>query len=199
MANEPQKFESFAKDFLDISTPWLPRKQSIMLSMQKPSEEKEATAYDPVSLSIYKRYFQSVGSTFLVVIILLFRAILQTVASGIDYFVSEWVNWEESADLKLQTAGIEKDREGYVIVYSVLMFTFMIIVFNSNFSFFYMCMKACQRLHDKLFDGVTGTFMSFFNKNPSGRILNRFSNDIGNIDEELPQTLFGCIRVNILK
>ena len=50
-----------------------------------------------------------------------------------------------------------------------------------------------------MFDGVIATKMRFFDINPSGRILNRFSEDIGNIDTELPQTLFECFGVSFEK
>lgn len=38
--------------------------------------------------------------------------------------------------------------------------------------------------------------MEFFNKNTSGRILNRFSKDIGSIDSVLPQVLVDCLIVS---
>ena len=59
--------------------------------------------------------------------------------------------------------------------------------------------RASRNLHDMMFKGLTKTFMLFFNRNSSGRILNRFSEDIGNIDTELPQTLFECFGVSFEK
>lgn len=40
--------------------------------------------------------------------------------------------------------------------------------------------------------------MRFYNHNPSGRILNRFSKDLGTIDEYIPSVLVDVIEVNIL-
>jgi ABC-type multidrug transport system fused ATPase/permease subunit len=66
--------------------------------------------------------------------------------------------------------------------------------------FFNVAMRASRQLHDAMFAGVTKATMFFFNTNPSGRILNRFSKDVGQIDETLPfilvdvfQALFGMI------
>ena len=39
--------------------------------------------------------------------------------------------------------------------------------------------------------------MRFFNTNCSGRILNRFSKDMGAIDEKLPYVLIDTIQVRI--
>ncbi len=46
-----------------------------------------------------------------------------------------------------------------------------------------------------MFESVVGTRMIFFDTNPIGRIINRFSNDIGNIDDLLPLTMFETIQV----
>jgi ATP-binding cassette subfamily C (CFTR/MRP) protein 4 len=40
---------------------------------------------------------------------------------------------------------------------------------------------------------ILNTPMAFFNHHPSGRILNRFSKDIGSIDESLPASLMNGI------
>lgn len=165
-------------------------------SSEKPSEEKEKQAEGTVDVTVYKRYFQSVGNFAIVAFVLTLLVICQAIASGIDYFVAQWVNWEESAIVKQQNEAIDDDRQYYVVFYSILMVSFVAIVFTSDFSFFYMCIRASQKLHDKIFNGVTKAFMSFFHKNSSGRILNRFSSDIGKIDTMLPSTIFECIRVN---
>merc|ERR1711968_171838 len=40
--------------------------------------------------------------------------------------------------------------------------------------------------------------MSFFISNPLGRILNKFSSDLGQVDEQLPITLFDCLQFLML-
>jgi ATP-binding cassette subfamily C (CFTR/MRP) protein 4 len=55
---------------------------------------------------------------------------------------------------------------------------------------FYFTIKASQRLHDNMLSSVLRAKIEFFDTNPVGRILNRFSGDIGIIDDALPQTLF---------
>jgi len=55
---------------------------------------------------------------------------------------------------------------------------------------FYFTIKASQRLHDNMLNSVLRAKIEFFDTNPVGRVLNRFSGDIGIIDDALPQTLF---------
>ncbi|KAJ8920723.1 hypothetical protein NQ315_004862 [Exocentrus adspersus] len=54
---------------------------------------------------------------------------------------------------------------------------------------------AYCNLFTKMLKSVVNTNMSFFYINPSGRILNRFSKDIGLIDEVLPVTILDAFQV----
>ena len=51
-------------------------------------------------------------------------------------------------------------------------------------------MTASRNLHKTMFDKLLRAQPMFFDVNPSGRILNRFSKDIGCIDETLPLTVY---------
>lgn len=80
-------------------------------------------------------------------------------------------------------------------VYAVVIVVVLNLVFARSFTFFQMCLVASRRMHDHLFCGITRAWMSFFNANPSGRILNRFSTDIGSIDTLLPVALMDVLMV----
>jgi ATP-binding cassette, subfamily C (CFTR/MRP), member 4 len=61
---------------------------------------------------------------------------------------------------------------------------------------FFLLVRASNRLHSKLLEAVMLAKIEFFDCNPIGRILNRFSADTGICDEVLPLTIFdflvGC-------
>lgn len=40
-------------------------------------------------------------------------------------------------------------------------------------------LRISQNIHNMMFNGIISTSMRFFDTNPSGRILNRFSKDLG--------------------
>ena len=69
---------------------------------------------------------------------------------------------------------------------------------HRTFAFFQMCLKASINLHDKLFRGIVRSTMFFYNHNPSGRILNRFSRDIHSIDTAVPASMMDCLSVSHL-
>ena len=54
----------------------------------------------------------------------------------------------------------------------------------------YLMLRASQTLHDDMTKCVLSAQISFFDTNPLGRILNRFSADVGITDDLLPTTLY---------
>ena len=54
-------------------------------------------------------------------------------------------------------------------------------------TFFYISLRSAEKLHNKMVTNILQAPVCFFDTNPTGRILNRFSKDIGAIDELLPK------------
>ncbi|KAL6423795.1 hypothetical protein ACFW04_010336 [Cataglyphis niger] len=67
-----------------------------------------------------------------------------------------------------------------------------------NLIFYKICMNASKNLHNFMFSCLLKAPMSFFDNNPSGRILNRFSKDIGTVDEILPRTTIEAIQIFVV-
>ena len=56
--------------------------------------------------------------------------------------------------------------------------------------FFYMrCAFAAKRIHESLLKGIMRSPMSFFDTNPLGRIINRFSSDIDTMEMMIPSQI----------
>ena len=73
---------------------------------------------------------------------------------------------------------------------SIVMVSFLLTTISS-FCFYLATLKASENLHDEMTKAVIKAPVLFFDINPVGRILNRFSKDIGNMDDLLPgQFLF---------
>lgn len=56
-------------------------------------------------------------------------------------------------------------------------------------------MRASKVLHDRMFGAILHAPMRFFDLNPSGRILNRFSKDMGSIDEIMPRVMMDAVQI----
>ncbi|XP_061390091.1 ATP-binding cassette sub-family C member 4 [Musca vetustissima] len=170
---------------------------------------KEAQAVGSVKLDVYLSYFQALESTFLLVLIVGLFICARVMLNGVDYFLSRWVIWEEhigrtindtvsgigNYTTSLNESGGHDDHERHkrVVIYSAMLGSTLIVYLLRTFGFYKMCLRISLKLHDRLFRGITRTSMYFFNTNPSGRILNRFSKDIRTVDADLPHTLMDCL------
>uniref|UniRef100_A0A8C5A2Y0 Cystic fibrosis transmembrane conductance regulator n=1 Tax=Gadus morhua TaxID=8049 RepID=A0A8C5A2Y0_GADMO len=61
--------------------------------------------------------------------------------------------------------------------------------------FFYVLVKSTETLHKRMFDTILRAPVHFFDVNPIGRVLNRFSKDIGQMDVLLPITFVDACQV----
>lgn len=84
-------------------------------------------------------------------------------------------------------------------IYGTIILLAITLTFGRSFLFFKVSMMASNNLHAKMFHCLLLAPMKFFNINPSGRILNRFSKDIGAIDEILPRVFLDASQVGQLE
>lgn len=66
----------------------------------------------------------------------------------------------------------------------------MLTIFCSTLSLFLGCLTAARAMHNYLLKHVVRASQpNFFDVTPVGRILNRFSRDVDEVDNDLPSTL----------
>lgn len=169
---------------------------------------KETQNIGSVSFDVYKSYFKSVENVLLITVVGILVTLGQIAISSIDWFMSKWVNWETEIgkshaiiDTKnvrqIPVADTQSIRHEYVCIYTGLMLLVLYLVFQRALAFFCMCLKASRRIHDKLFYGIIRARMYFFSTNSSGRIINRFSKDIFDIDQTLPIAMYDSLLVGL--
>ncbi|XP_056639846.1 ATP-binding cassette sub-family C member 4-like isoform X1 [Diorhabda sublineata] len=86
-------------------------------------------------------------------------------------------------------------RNMYIIIYSITMALALFFTPLRSLNFYRIIMNASRNLHKRMFGNVLEAPMRFFDTNPSGRILSRFSNDMGIIDELLPRALLDAVQI----
>lgn len=123
----------------------------------KPEEQRESQEGGTVSVNVYKKYFQAIKSIPLVIFVLSLRVINQSIASFLDYFVAQWVNWEESigreksaknftalnsTDSSITQSSLnDETRQRFVNFYIVTIVVFIVVILNAEFSFFYSLIR----------------------------------------------------------
>ncbi|XP_044730120.1 ATP-binding cassette sub-family C member 4-like isoform X2 [Chrysoperla carnea] len=86
-------------------------------------------------------------------------------------------------------------QEYSIYIYSICIALSVFFLTYSRLAFFKLCMNNSIGLHDTMFNNILQSTMRFFDTNPTGRILNRFSKDMGSVDELLPRVLLDAIQI----
>lgn len=90
------------------------------------------------------------------------------------------------------------DGHQTVLYYIILFFIVVGLTLSKSLYFYMWCIRVSTWMHKNMFNKILYSPMRFFNQNPSGRILNRFSKDLGILDELIPLTLTDTINVSNL-
>uniref|UniRef100_A0A669ETJ2 Multidrug resistance-associated protein 4 n=1 Tax=Oreochromis niloticus TaxID=8128 RepID=A0A669ETJ2_ORENI len=135
-------------------------------SYLQPTKE-ESRFEGNVGLHMYVKYFMA-GANFLVLLVLILLNALAHVS-----FVLMLV----------------------FVFLSGLTATSVVFGFVRSLVFFNVLVSSAQTLHNNMFNAILRTPIHFFDINPIGRILNRFSKDIGYLDSLLPWTFVDFIQV----
>ncbi|XP_073824771.1 CF transmembrane conductance regulator [Musca autumnalis] len=158
-------------------------------------EMDEEQAEGGVSGRVWLEYF-SAGSTLMGFSFMVFVMLLsQVVCSGSDYFVNIWTQQEY---LRSNNETTVLTTFECLYIYGALIIGVVVMTVFRGFLFFKVCMHASKVLHDRMFSSILNAAMRFFDQNPSGRILNRFSKDMGAIDEFLPKAMMDFIQIALV-
>lgn len=164
----------------------------------------EETSAGKVEGSLLWNYLSSAQRPILLVFLCAAFVCAQILASSADIWVSYWTRKEEN---RKQNSTLNDDdgihssewsTNTYIYIYIGLITLLFVIAFTRSITFFHFCVSASQNLHDKMFEGMISTSMRFFERNPSGRILNRFTKDIGSTDEALPKVFLDAAQINLM-
>lgn len=102
----------------------------------------------------------------------------------------------ESKEVQSRTGQEIKVRtEMYVTIYGCLVLSCILLTYGRSAFFFKTCLRASRRLHDSMLMSILKAPMRFFDTNPAGRVLNRFSKDMGILDEVLPPVMMHSLQV----
>ena len=82
-----------------------------------------------------------------------------------------------------------------LLVYGSIVTGSLFLTVISSFCFYLAALKASENLHDQMTKAVMKAPVLFFDTNPVGRILNRFSKDVGCMDDILPGEFLFAIQL----
>ena len=92
----------------------------------------------------------------------------------------------------------DQTNESDLIIYGSLVGASFIFLFIRAFGFYLLSLRCSECLHDRMVAAILQAPVFFFDLNPLGRMVNRFSKDIGAMDEVLPKTFLRAIQRTLL-
>ncbi|XP_053473518.1 multidrug resistance-associated protein 1-like [Ictalurus furcatus] len=132
-----------------------------------------------VQLEMYMVYFRTIGLAFIIPVIFLY-AFQQAASLGYNYWLQLWADdpvingSQNKADVKLAVFGALGFAQGTAVFATTVAISLGGII-------------ASQHLHLDLLRNVLRLPVSFFERTPSGNLLNRFSKEVDAIDCMIPE------------
>ncbi|KAB0797837.1 hypothetical protein PPYR_08830 [Photinus pyralis] len=159
---------------------------------------KEDQVKGKLSFDVYKSYF-NIGTHWLPILcVFCLFFVTQLVYSFSDVFISLWATVEENRYKADPTGFWNFSTETWMYIYIGTITSLVLVTIPRSSSFFIVCMNSSLQLHNQMLSNVLQATMRFFSTTPSGRILNRFSKDMGLVDEMLPVAMLDTLQIFLI-
>uniref|UniRef100_A0A8C9VJK5 ATP binding cassette subfamily C member 12 n=1 Tax=Scleropages formosus TaxID=113540 RepID=A0A8C9VJK5_SCLFO len=160
----------------------LPRRHSTALLRPKPSN----TCYASIVICAV-----SPGYFLLLPVALTFILLVGMTAFG-NWWLSYWLDQGSGANISNASVEISSnisenpDLYFYQLVYCMAIVGMILFSVCKGYLFTKITLHASSKLHNKMFQKIINSPMSFFDTTPTGRMVNRFSKDQDELDAALP-------------
>ncbi|XP_014851229.1 PREDICTED: multidrug resistance-associated protein 4 isoform X5 [Poecilia mexicana] len=163
--------------------------------------EEESRVEGNVGLSMYVKYFLAGANVLVLLLLILLNGLAHITFVLQDWWLAHWASEQKYTGVTEHLNGSfpqHLDLDLYLGIYAALTATSVVLGFIRSLVFFNVLVKSAQTLHNNMFRAILRTSIHFFDTNPTGRILNRFSKDIGYLDSLLPWTFVDFTQVGIV-
>ncbi|XP_018648723.1 multidrug resistance-associated protein 4 (mrp/cmoat-related abc transporter [Schistosoma mansoni] len=160
----------------------------------------ENLRHGKVGWKYYLVFGRITGSLFHLIITLLMFVLTTVVYATFDLWIARWINIVNNrnetnrpfANDSSHVMGTWKWNDNFVNMYIIIILTILLVFFSTarTLLFFKQMTSVEERLHELMVKACLSTRILFFESSSSGKILNRFSKDIGIIDDLLPTNTF---------
>ena len=132
-----------------------------------------------VSLLNYVHYFREINFFIFLLIVSLY-VVGEAIMVGCNLILSQWTDQAATQILSMD------EHLKYIGLYAGLNVAMCIVSVIYNIWTYFAMTKPSRKMHQTLLEKTMHAPLSFFEANPSGRVLNRFTSDIEAIDRKIP-------------
>ncbi|CAG2107663.1 unnamed protein product, partial [Medioppia subpectinata] len=169
-----------------------------------PHIQEEQREVGAIGGSVYWEYVKAGAGPVLFILMVISALLSQAIFHGSDIFLTQWtlnnvyLTTHRTDKQKSATDLSDDEQHRDVYIYAGLIGALFVTTLIRTTTWFAMCMRASINLHNKIFVRLLRAPIAVFDANPVGRILNRFTKDMGIVDEQLPATGFD-LNMNFLQ
>lgn len=159
------------------------QRSTASVSKAEETEDTHPLARKTGEWSTYRHYFAASGwksTVSLGIWALIYIAAIKAPGLAIKYFTGPEV-----------TTSSNRSFMTIVVITAAVSLSFLALIVWQLF--LNMVPRASNGLHERILNTVLGASLSFFTRTDSGTTLNRFSQDLGLIDNELPSALIATV------
>ena len=151
----------------------------------------ESATVGSVKARVYWVYVKSGAGCLLLLLLIASNITTQLLFNGSDYFLSLWTDKVSGVVNVLDPLSTHQ----CIYIFSGLVAALFVFSLVRTTTFFSICMASSITLHNSLFECLIRAPVTFFDANPIGVLLNRFSRDMGIIDDQVPPTAFDAVEI----
>lgn len=176
----------------------VPDTSAVIAEAQWKLIEEEDRQQGQVAWSVYAAYVRSCRFPLVALVCGLFAA-NQGARLGSDFWLTGWSEASRDVNATAPLTATQADVAwSYLMGYLGLSLFCIVLSLVTNMSAQLVSLRSVKVFHNDMIDNVVQCPMRFFDANPIGRIINRFSSDMGVIDKKLPVTLPVLLRFLML-
>merc|ERR1711871_60480 len=151
--------------------------------------QKEAGSVGAVTRHVYQYYWRAASSRPGLCLLLVLLVGAEIVYIFTPWFASVWA----AQSLQEQQEGMQYwlGTPGWLVLAVV------ILAMARSLLFFQFCVEASRTMFLRMLQKVLRAPIGWFDANPSGRILNRFSSDTGIVDDQLAPAFYDFVALGI--
>ncbi|KAH9071759.1 multidrug resistance-associated protein 1, partial [Aphanomyces euteiches] len=131
-----------------------------------------------VSARVFAAYFNAIGGVSVCFFLVFVQFVWQGLMQASDFYLAYWTSEPDA----VQSSNVDTN----LAYYSALALGSCVLVLVRTMTVSICGLRAARLLFDQMTHSLVRAPMSFFDVNPVGRILNRYSDDVSRLDFQLP-------------
>ncbi|XP_038063976.1 multidrug resistance-associated protein 4-like [Patiria miniata] len=171
-----------------------------------------------VTVKVYYKYFKSGANCLMMFLLVVFFLGTQVAYILADLWLAFWTEEEEkrqAMNMSMLNESLMPDNEDDIsrgllqfnldfttaqsaYIYGGFVALLFLLGIIRSILCFRIMIKSSRNLHNRMFKAIIRSPILFFDTNPAGRILNRFTKDTGLMDDQLPLTFFDFLQISLL-